>query len=78
MSKHYYTNPRRRVGPGVGHPNIIEDEPLLAQLPCTVVDIAGFFGCSRSAAYYRLRALEAEGTVTREPSGQRFDLWNRA
>ena len=78
MSKAYYDNPNRRVGPGRGHPNIIEDEALFAMLPATVVEVAAHFGTSRSGAYYRLRALLSEGSVKREPSGDRFDLWMRA
>jgi hypothetical protein len=78
MSKAYYSNPNRRVGPGRGHPNLMEDEQVFALLPATVVDIAATLGVSRSGAYYRLRALETEGSIRREPSGNRFDLWCRA
>jgi len=79
MSKHYYLNPHRRVGSGRGAPNKIEDEPLLDYLalagPVTVVQVAARFGCSRSAAYYRLRAMETESAVAREPGENRFDWW---
>lgn len=81
MSKTYYTSPKRRVGPGRGAPNKITDENLLQFLhvlgQATVVQVAAFFGCSRSAAYYRLRAMLTEGTVRREPGPDRFDLWER-
>ena len=82
MSKSYYTHPKRRVGPGRGAPNKIPDDLLLHYLfdregEATVVEVAAFFGCSRSAAYYRLRAMETEGTVRREKGPGRFDLWGR-
>ena len=82
MAKSYYTHPHRRIFEQRGHlqgaPNKIEDADLLAFLShgeFTVVEIAAWFKVSRSAAYYRLRAMETEGSVRREPGPGRFDLW---
>lgn len=82
MSKSYYTNPKRRPGEGRGAPNKIPDADLLTLLrtmgQATVIQVAAFFNVSRSAAYYRLRAMLTEGTLRREPGPGRFDLWERA
>lgn len=81
MSKSYYTQPRRRVGTGRGAPNKVEDEALLAFLgdrSFTVPQIADRFHISRSAAYYRLRAMETEGRIVRERGPGRFDYWAAA
>ena len=81
MAKDYYMAPHRRVGPGRGAPNKLHDDDLRRFLlygPATVVEIADRFGLSRSAAYYRLRAMETEGQLTRTRGPGRFDYWERA
>lgn len=59
-----------------GRPPKVSDQQILAALPAAVQGVARKVGLERSAAYYRLRCLEAEGLVRRDRTGW-FDKWRR-
>ena len=59
-----------------GRPPKVSDQTLVANLPGPVHVIADAVGLERSACYYRLRCLEAEGVVFRDRS-RNPHIWRR-
>jgi len=68
---------------GVGRPQRVPDRRLIDALPLTTAEAAALLEVDRSTAWYRLKALAAEGTVVESTGyndrpGKTFAWWHPA